>query len=77
MIATLLIIARDVKIKNIPGFGKLSGLMMVIGFGFVLVFILEKTYILMIFGAGASKFALLIVFVLLGFGYGVYQLKRG
>jgi len=45
MVATLLIIRRTVKLDSIPGFGKISGLIMMIGVTLITMWFLEKTRI--------------------------------
>ena len=58
MIATLLIIRRSIDLDYIPGFGKISGLMMVIGVSFMAMWIMEKTHIL-VFSYVPIQYALL------------------
>lgn len=45
MVITLLLIKRNVDLDLIPGFGKLSGLIMMILSVFVILWIIEKTHI--------------------------------
>ena len=59
MVATLLLISRNVSFAEIPGFGRLSGLMVMIAMSFVVVFALHRTRIWLLFGG--SIFTLLVV----------------
>lgn len=45
MIATLLLIRRNVNMDKIPGFGKISGLMMMIGTALLLMWMVDRTRI--------------------------------
>lgn len=65
MIITLIIINKKVNMRYIPGFDRLSGLMIIIGIAFIIVFVLQKTYFGVLFIGGITQ--LLIVFVLLLF----------
>jgi len=58
MVATLLIIRRNIDLDYIPGFGKISGLMSVIAVSFVAMWIMEKTHIL-VFSYVPIQYALL------------------
>jgi hypothetical protein len=48
MIGTLLVISRNVDFAHIPGFGKLSALMLVIGVTFMFMWLLDRTHIYVI-----------------------------
>jgi hypothetical protein len=48
MILTLWLVRRNVDFKDIPGFGKLSGLMLILGALIALMWVMEKTHILVI-----------------------------
>lgn len=63
MIVTLTIIGRYMSFKIIPGFQRLSGLMLITGVSFILVLILYRMRVLIGFFAGAE--VLLIIFILL------------
>ncbi|UII31276.1 hypothetical protein LVD17_23575 [Fulvivirga ulvae] len=63
MILVLVIINKKVAMKRIPGFGRLSGLMIMISVAFSIVFVLQKTYFgIFLFGGFAQ---LLVVFAIL------------
>lgn len=76
MIATLLIINRTIPLKRIPGFDRLSGLVILITGAFILTFILQR----MIFGVFfIGSFTYLIAFfglILLGLKIGWNKLKK-
>lgn len=77
MIATLLIINRNVDIKDIPGFGKLSGLLMVIFAVFFVMFLLQKIQIFTVFfGSITHLFGLFIVLFAV-FMWGSSKLFKG
>ncbi len=63
MIVTLIIINKKISMSTIPGFDRLSGLMVMIGISFFIVFVLQKTHFGVLFIGGFSQ--LLIVFVVL------------
>ena len=48
MIATLLLIKRNVSFEDIPGFGKISGLMSMTAATFVFMWFIDKTHIIAI-----------------------------
>jgi len=45
MIATFLIIKRRVQLERIPGFGRISGLVMMVGVALIAMWVMEKTRI--------------------------------
>ena len=63
--ATLLLIRKNVRFDDIPGFGRLSGLMVLIGITFALALAIQKTRIWLFFG---SSFFTLIIGVAILFG---------
>ncbi len=44
MICTLLLLNRKVKLEKLPGFQRLSGLVIIIAIAFIIIFILQRTY---------------------------------
>jgi hypothetical protein len=66
MVATLVIIQKAVKMAQIPGFKKLSGLMLMIGVSSVLVFILHKMIFVTAFVG--SIYTLIGLFILIFIG---------
>jgi len=60
MIATIFIIKRTVSLDTIPGFGKLSGLIMMIGATLITMWVLEKTHIV-VFSYIPVQYAMLFI----------------
>jgi hypothetical protein len=50
MIGTLVIIGRKVDFEPLPGFGRLSGLMAILGLTFIAIIVIMKTHIFLFFG---------------------------
>ena len=48
MVATLLLIRKNVSFDQIPGFGKIHGLMLIIGAVLVLMWLIDRTHIIAI-----------------------------
>ena len=63
MTATLLILNSKVKMKDVPGFNRLSSLMVIISITFFLVFVLQKMHFGVFFIGGFSQ--LIILFIVL------------
>lgn len=71
MIGTLIIIANKIPLVEIPGFHKISGLLMVIAATFVLILLLQKTRIWVVFvGSIWHLIAVIgVLFLLIKFGF--------
>jgi len=63
MIITLIVLNKKISMSQIPGFDKLSSLLIMIGIAFSIVFVLQKTYFGVLFIGGISQ--LFIVFIIL------------
>jgi len=63
MIATLLIIRKNVALERIPGFGKISGLMMMIFAALVLMWIVDRTRIFVVAFTYMPFYYVLLVFI--------------
>lgn len=76
MIVTLIFIHKTVNFENVPGFDRISGLMVMIGCSFVIALAIQKTRIWIFFGGSiAMLFALAAgIFALLK--WGAYMLFR-
>lgn len=74
MILTLSIVRRNVLFENVPGFGKLSSLMMTIGAVFTLMYLLDRTHIIAFVRVPVQYLILIVVGLLLVFRYGFRQL---
>jgi hypothetical protein len=76
MVVTLILIHKIVNFENVPGFDRISGLMVMIGCSFLIALAIEKTRIWIFFGGSiAMLFALAAgIFALLK--WGTYMLFR-
>ena len=76
MVVTLIFIRKNVSFDEVPGFDRLSGLMMMMGCSFALALAIQKTRIWIVFGGSIELlFALALgVFALLK--WGAYMLFR-
>lgn len=70
MVLTLWLIRKNVKLEQVPGFGKLGGLIMILFALIVFMWILEKTHIFAITIIPFSYFAILFVVLLVGIRFG-------
>jgi hypothetical protein len=70
MAVTLILIHKNVDFEQVPGFDRLSGLMVMIGCSFVLALAIEKTRIWIFFGGSIERLFLLAagIFALLKWG---------
>lgn len=68
MVASLLIMGRNVAFDDVPGFDRLSGLLLVIAITFLIVYGLSRTRLWLIFGSS--------VFTLLGLLVGLFSLLQ-
>jgi hypothetical protein len=68
MVITLIIISKNVSFDSIPGFGRLTGLFIILAITFISVLAIQKTSIWLVFGG--SIYSLLII------GLGVYFVLR-
>jgi hypothetical protein len=69
MVITLAIIRKALTFKEIPGFKRLSGIMVVIGFTFISVIIIERTRIFVI--SSIQGFVILCLAIFFIFRYGM------
>ncbi len=77
MVATLLLIRKNVSFDQIPGFGKLSGLLLIIGVVLALMFLLDRTHIFVISIVPFYQ-AFLFFLALLGLAmFGWWKMKKG
>ena len=63
MAVTLFVMNKKVALKSIPGFDRITSLMVLIGITFTVVFVLQKTFFGVVFIGGFAQ--LLVVFILL------------
>ena len=78
MIATLAIIRRSVDLDGIPGFDRLSGLIVLLALSFATVFVLSRLFVgVFFFGTLAALAAIaVIVFALFRWGAGMAFRER-
>ena len=74
--ATLAIAGRNVDFGPLPGFGRLSGLMIVLGLTFAIVFALSRTRLFIIFGGSILWLGILGAFVFALIKWGGYLAFR-
>ena len=74
--AALAVAGRNVDFGPLPGFGRLSGLMVVLGLTFAVVFALSRTRIWLVFGGSMLLLGALGVFVFALIKWGGYMAFR-
>jgi len=67
---TLMLIARTTPLERVPGFGRIGGLMLMMGAAFFAAFILQRTRIWIVFAGGLGSLLIvgLVLFVAMRFG---------
>ena len=76
MIATLVLMRKNVAFDDVPGFQRLSGLMVMVGCSFVIALVIQKTRIWIFFGGSIEKLFLLAAGVFALLKWGTYMLFR-
>jgi hypothetical protein len=76
MVATLVLVRKDVPFSEVPGFDRLSGLMALIGCSFAIALAIQKTNIFLFFGGSIEKLLLLAAGVFALLKWGTYMLFR-
>ena len=76
MIATLVLMRKNVAFDDVPGFQRLSGLMVMVGCSFVIALVIQKTRIFVFFGGSIEKLFLLAAGVFALLKWGTYTLFR-
>ncbi|MEM7248340.1 MAG: hypothetical protein AAF533_23600 [Acidobacteriota bacterium] len=74
MIATLWLIGRQAEFDDIPGFDRLSGLIMVMLATFAIAFFLSRTRLWIVFGGSMLALAVLAILVFLLLSWGLHVL---
>lgn len=74
MVLSLSIIRRNVSFDQVPGFGKLSSLIMTIGAVFLLMYLLDRTHLIAFVMVPVQYLLLIVVGLLLVFRFGFRQL---
>jgi hypothetical protein len=76
MVATLILIRKNVAFDQVPGFDRLSGLMAMVGCSFVIALAIQKTNIFLFFGASIEKLFILAAGVFALMKWGAFMLFR-
>lgn len=74
MVLTLALIRRNADFDGIPGFGKISSLMLMIGAVIVLMYILDRTHLVAFVNVPVQYLVLILVGLLLAFRFGFRRL---
>ena len=74
MVLTLWLISRNVELKQIPGFGKLSGLLFIIAAALMLMWVFDRLRILVFTMMPFYYVIILFIGLLVLFRYGWYQM---
>ena len=77
MIVTLVLIRKNVSFDDVPGFDRLSGLVVMVGCSFVMALAIQKTRIFLFFGGSIEKLFLLAAGLFALLKWGSYMLFRG
>lgn len=77
MTLTLLLMRRQVRFDEVPGFDRLTGLMVMIAAAFGIVFALSRTRIWLIFGGSLAAFFALAAFAFALLKWGASAVFRG
>jgi hypothetical protein len=76
MVVTLVLMRKNVDFKEVPGFDRLSGLMVMIGCSFAIALVIQKTNLFLFFGGSIEKLLLLAAGVFALLKWGTYALFR-
>jgi hypothetical protein len=76
MVVTLIFIGKNVSFEEVPGFDRLSGLMVMVGCSFAIALAIQKTKIWIFFGGSIEKLFLLAAGVFALLKWGTYTLFR-
>src|ERR1043166_7026314 len=76
MIVTLALIRKNVSFDAVPGFDRLSGLMVMLGCAFAIALAIEKTRIWIFFGGSIDRLLILAAGIFALLKWGTYMLFR-
>ncbi|HEX4265069.1 MAG TPA: hypothetical protein VH597_12080 [Verrucomicrobiae bacterium] len=76
MIVTLIFIHKTVNFENVPGFDRISGLMVMIGCSFVIALAIDKTRIWLLFHGSIAMLFVLAAGIFALLKWGTYMLFR-
>jgi hypothetical protein len=77
MIATLVIIGQNVEFASIPGFDRLSGLMVMIAVSFAIALAIQKTRLFLFFGGSITMLIVIAVIAFALLKWGAYMMFKG
>ena len=77
MIITLVFIRKNVAFDEVPGFDRLSGLMVMVGCSFAIALAIQKTRIWIVFGGSIERLFILAAAIFGLLKWGAYMLFRG
>ena len=76
MVGTLYIIRRNVSFDSVPGFDRISGLMLMIGSIFVIMYLLDRTHLIAFVRLRIEILLLIVVGALIAFRYAFKSFLR-
>ena len=76
MIVTLVLIRKNVAFDEVPGFDRLSGLMVMVGCSFAIALAIQKTRIWIVFGGSIERLFILAAAIFGLLKWGAYTLFR-
>jgi len=76
MIATLALIRKSISFDEVPGFDRLSGLMVMVGCSFAIALAIQKTNICIFFGGSLERLFILAAGIFALLKWGAYALFR-
>jgi len=76
MIVTLVLIRQNVRFDEVPGFNRLSGLMVMVGCSFAIALAIQKTKIWIVFGGSIERLFILAAGIFGLLKWGAYMLFR-
>jgi len=76
MIATLALIRKSISFDEVPGFDRLSGLMVMVGCSFAIALAIQKTNIWIFFGGSLERLFILAAGIFALLKWGAYALFR-
>ena len=76
MIVTLILIHKTVDFENVPGFDRISGLMVMIGCSFVIALVIDKTRIWILFHSPIATLFVMAAGIFALLKWGTYMLFR-
>jgi hypothetical protein len=76
MIVTLVLIRKSVAFEEVPGFDRLSGLMVMVGCSFAMALAIQKTKIWILFGGSIERLFILAAGIFGLLKWGAYMLFR-